>query len=57
LWPGVWSMGNLGRPGYKATTEGPYFISYALNTFPNVESILNANKANSRRLALHVQYL
>ena len=22
LWPGVWSMGNLGRPGYKATTEG-----------------------------------
>ena len=26
LWPGVWTMGNLGRPGYKATTEGvwPY---------------------------------
>jgi hypothetical protein len=22
LWPGVWSMGNLGRPGYRATTDG-----------------------------------
>lgn len=25
-WPGVWTMGNLGRPGYAATTDGiwPY---------------------------------
>lgn len=25
-WPGVWTMGNLGRPGYGATTDGvwPY---------------------------------
>ncbi|GMG54921.1 unnamed protein product [Ambrosiozyma monospora] len=22
LWPGMWSMGNLGRPGYLASTEG-----------------------------------
>jgi beta-glucanase (GH16 family) len=22
FWPGVWTMGNLGRPGYGATTEG-----------------------------------
>lgn len=28
LWPGVWSMGNLGRPGYKATTEGQSFVEY-----------------------------
>ncbi|KAF7884110.1 uncharacterized protein EAF01_011533 [Botrytis porri] len=28
LWPGVWSMGNLGRPGYKATTEGVWPYTY-----------------------------
>ena len=22
LWPGIWTMGNLGRPGYLASTEG-----------------------------------
>jgi beta-glucanase (GH16 family) len=33
LWPGVWSMGNLGRPGYKATTEGSSFINAILSTY------------------------
>ncbi|CAG8961126.1 hypothetical protein HYFRA_00002669 [Hymenoscyphus fraxineus] len=28
LWPGVWSMGNLGRPGYKATTDGVWPYTY-----------------------------
>ncbi len=28
LWPGVWSMGNLGRPGYKASTEGLWPFTY-----------------------------
>lgn len=28
LWPGLWSMGNLGRPGYMATTEGVWPYSY-----------------------------
>ncbi|KAM3077179.1 beta-glucan synthesis-associated protein [Clarireedia jacksonii] len=28
LWPGAWSMGNLGRPGYKATTEGVWPYTY-----------------------------
>ncbi len=22
LWPGAWTMGNLGRPGYRASTDG-----------------------------------
>jgi hypothetical protein len=22
FWPGIWTFGNLGRPGYGATTEG-----------------------------------
>jgi len=24
FWPGVWAMGNLGRPGYGASTEGTW---------------------------------
>ncbi|KAH8110124.1 beta-glucan synthesis-associated [Phellopilus nigrolimitatus] len=37
-WPGVWTMGNLGRPGYGATTDGmwPYtYDSCDVGTFPN----------------------
>ena len=28
FWPGFWSMGNLGRPGYGATTDGTWPYSY-----------------------------
>ncbi|RKP32453.1 beta-glucan synthesis-associated [Metschnikowia bicuspidata] len=28
LWPGIWTMGNLARPGYLATTEGVWPYSY-----------------------------
>lgn len=28
FWPGVWTMGNLGRPGYGGTTEGLWPYSY-----------------------------
>lgn len=28
LWPGAWTMGNLGRAGYGATTEGTWPYSY-----------------------------
>jgi beta-glucanase (GH16 family) len=28
FWPGVWAMGNLGRPGYAATTDGMWPYSY-----------------------------
>jgi beta-glucanase (GH16 family) len=28
LWPGVWTMGNLGRPGYRATTDGIWPYTY-----------------------------
>ncbi|KAF7968462.1 hypothetical protein HWV62_30551 [Athelia sp. TMB] len=34
LWPAVWTMGNLGRAGYGATTEGNY-DACDLGTFPN----------------------
>ncbi|CAI4861689.1 AFI_G0056930.mRNA.1.CDS.1 [Saccharomyces cerevisiae] len=28
LWPGLWTMGNLGRPGYLASTQGVWPYSY-----------------------------
>lgn len=28
LWPGVWTLGNLGRPGYMATTDGTWPYTY-----------------------------
>ena len=28
FWPGFWSMGNLGRPGYAATTDGMWPYAY-----------------------------
>ncbi|KAH8107387.1 glycoside hydrolase family 16 protein [Phellopilus nigrolimitatus] len=37
LWPGVWTMGNLGRAGYGATTDGMWPYSYDscdLGTYP-----------------------
>ncbi|KAI0036076.1 beta-glucan synthesis-associated [Vararia minispora EC-137] len=37
-WPGAWTMGNLGRPGYGGTTDGmwPYtYDSCDVGTFPN----------------------
>lgn len=27
-WPGVWTMGNLGRPGYLSTTDGMWPYTY-----------------------------
>ncbi|KAF8442849.1 glycoside hydrolase family 16 protein [Boletus edulis BED1] len=38
FWPGAWTMGNLGRPGYGGTTEGTWPFSYDscdLGTLPN----------------------
>ncbi|KIJ05278.1 glycoside hydrolase family 16 protein, partial [Paxillus involutus ATCC 200175] len=37
-WPGAWTMGNLARPGYGATTDGVWPYSYDacdVGTFPN----------------------
>jgi beta-glucanase (GH16 family) len=38
FWPGAWTMGNLGRPGFGGTTEGTWPYSYDscdLGTLPN----------------------
>ncbi|KAI5839238.1 beta-glucan synthesis-associated [Morchella snyderi] len=28
LWPGIWTLGNLGRPGYMSTTDGVWPYAY-----------------------------
>ena len=28
FWPGIWTMGNLGRPGYGATNDGTWPYTY-----------------------------
>ena len=36
FWPGAWTMANLGRPGYGATTDGVwplYVLSPDLSTW------------------------
>lgn len=41
LWPGLWTMGNLGRPGYLGSTEGvwPY-------TYENCDAGITANQSS-----------
>lgn len=42
FWPGVWTMGNLGRAGYGSTTEGTWPYSYDscdLGTLPNQTNV------------------
>jgi beta-glucanase (GH16 family) len=42
FWPGAWMMGNLGRPGFGATTEGtwPYtYDSCDIGTLPNQTNV------------------
>ncbi|KAI5962063.1 hypothetical protein KGF57_001508 [Candida theae] len=45
LWPAVWSLGNLARPGYLATTDGiwPYTYSECDLGITRNQSTLNEN--------------
>lgn len=47
LWPGAWTMGNLGRPGYQATTEGvwPY-------TYNNCDAGITPNQSSTDGMSL-----
>lgn len=55
LWPGLWTMGNLGRPGYMASTEGVWPYTYdscdagitANQSSPDGISYLPGQKLNS----------
>jgi len=45
LWPAVWSLGNLARPGYLATTDGlwPYTYNECDSGITRNQSTLNEN--------------
>jgi beta-glucanase (GH16 family) len=54
LWPGAWSLGNLGRPGYLATTDGtwPYaYDSCDAGITPNQSDSSGMNKLPGQKLA------
>jgi len=42
FWPGFWAMGNLGRPGYAATTDGTWPYSY----HDGCDAGITANQSN-----------
>ncbi|KAI6129754.1 glycoside hydrolase family 16 protein [Pisolithus croceorrhizus] len=46
LWPGAWTMGNLGRAGYGGTTEGTWPYSYTAC------DCRNASEPNSKLVLL-----
>lgn len=54
LWPGVWTMGNLGRPGYLATTDGLWPYTYDecdVGITPNQSSTDGLSNLPGQRLA------
>jgi beta-glucanase (GH16 family) len=53
LWPGAWTMGNLGRPGYLSTTDGmwPYtYNSCDVGITPNQSSYDGISRLPGQRL-------
>lgn len=46
LWPGIWTLGNLGRPGYLATTDGTWPYSYS-----SCDAGITANQSQSDGLS------
>ncbi|KAI1921609.1 beta-glucan synthesis-associated protein [Ophidiomyces ophidiicola] len=47
LWPGFWTMGNLGRAGYAATTEGMWPYTY----HDECDAGITANQSSSDGLS------
>lgn len=42
LWPGIWTLGNIGRPGYLGTTEGVWPYCYS-----ECDAGITANQSSS----------
>ncbi|GAA5859034.1 hypothetical protein JCM8547_003976 [Rhodosporidiobolus lusitaniae] len=48
LWPGAWTIGNLGRAGYGATSDGTWPYSYSecdIGTLPNQTNVAGTGPA------------
>ncbi|PSN70605.1 beta-glucan synthesis-associated [Corynespora cassiicola Philippines] len=53
LWPGAWTMGNLGRPGYLSTTDGMWPYTYQecdVGITPNQSSYDGMSRLPGQRL-------
>jgi beta-glucanase (GH16 family) len=48
FWPGFWAMGNLGRPGYPATTDGMWPYSY----WDQCDAGITANQSSTDGISL-----
>ncbi|KAH3684549.1 hypothetical protein WICPIJ_004439 [Wickerhamomyces pijperi] len=46
LWPGIWTMGNLGRPGYLSTTDGVWPYAYS-----SCDAGITANQSSSEGIS------
>jgi beta-glucanase (GH16 family) len=65
LWPGLWTMGNLGRAGFGATNDGTWPYSYEVcdvgtlpnQTFPNGTSPIAAKESGERDYGGELSYL
>ncbi|BGP16403.1 hypothetical protein JCM10213v2_004405 [Rhodosporidiobolus nylandii] len=58
FWPGVWTMGNLGRAGYGASNHGMWPYSYTeCDTYPNGTSPAAARDSGSRDYGGTLSYL
>ncbi|GAA5969420.1 hypothetical protein JCM11641_008110 [Rhodosporidiobolus odoratus] len=50
LWPGAWTLGNLGRAGYGATSDGTWPYSYSecdIGTLPNQTNVAGTGPASA----------
>ncbi|KDE08956.1 hypothetical protein MVLG_01046 [Microbotryum lychnidis-dioicae p1A1 Lamole] len=65
FWPGVWTMGNLGRPGYGASNHGMWPYTYNScdvgtlpnQTWPNGTSPVAAKTSGSKDYGGELSYL
>ncbi|TVY26618.1 putative beta-glucan synthesis-associated protein [Lachnellula hyalina] len=48
FWPGFWAMGNLGRPGFPATTDGMWPYSY----WDKCDAGITANQSSADGISL-----
>ncbi|KAF9693139.1 hypothetical protein EKO04_008888 [Ascochyta lentis] len=54
MWPGAWTMGNLGRPGYLSTTDGMWPYTYQacdVGITPNQSSSDGLSRLPGQRLS------
>jgi hypothetical protein len=52
-WPGIWTMGNLARPGYPATTDGMWPYTYVPPHLHRTTVALTSCSVTARAMLVH----